>query len=107
MTSAFRLESIILDRDGATNLHRQLYGQLRKLIENRALPSGTALPSTRLLTRDLSIGRNTVIAAYDQLALEGYLKLRKGAPPLVMDLPATISANFSRCSGFSTARMFS
>ena len=92
MTSAFRLESIILDRDGATNLHRQLYGQLRKLIENRALPSGTALPSTRLLTRDLSIGRNTVIAAYDQLALEGYLKLRKGAPPLVMNLPATISA---------------
>ena len=37
MTSAFRLESIILDRDGATNLHRQLYGQLRKLIENRAV----------------------------------------------------------------------
>ena len=33
------------------------------------------------------IGRNTVIAACDQLALEGYLAMRPRTPPLVMDLP--------------------
>lgn len=87
MTAAFPLETIALDRAASANLHRQLYSQLRGLIERRALPSGSALPSTRLLSKDMGIGRNTVIAAYDQLALEGYLRSRQGAPPLVIDLP--------------------
>ncbi len=87
MKITFFMAGIALDRSAATNLHRQLYSQLRSLIERRVLPSGSALPSTRLLTRDLGVGRNTVIAAYDQLALEGYLLMRQGAPPLVMDLP--------------------
>ena len=87
MTSAFPIAGITLDRNAVTNLHRQLYSQLRSLIERRVLSSGTALPSTRFLTKDLAIGRNTVIAAYDQLALEGYLLMRRGASPLVMDLP--------------------
>ena len=39
------------------------------------LPSGYALPSTRVMAKDLRIGRNTVIAACDQLALEGYLAI--------------------------------
>ena len=87
MKITFFMAGITLDRSAATNLHRQLYSQLRSLIERRVLPSGSALPSTRLLTKDLGVGRNTVIAAYDQLALEGYLLMRQGAPPLVMDLP--------------------
>ena len=69
MAITFPLESITLDRSIPTNLHRQLYSQLRSLIEHRILPSGTALPSTRLLTKDLAVGRNTVIAAYEQLDL--------------------------------------
>ena len=88
VTATFSLESIVLDREGSANLHRQLYGQLRGMIESRALAAGTALPSTRLLAKDLGLGRNTVIAAYDQLALEGFLKTRRGAPPKVMDLPS-------------------
>ena len=87
MTAVFDIESIILDASAAANLHRQLYDQIRRLIQSRALASGTALPSTRVLAGDLKIGRNTVIAAYDQLALEGFVELRKGAPPLVVDLP--------------------
>jgi GntR family transcriptional regulator/MocR family aminotransferase len=88
MAAAFDIESIVLDAAAATNLHRQLYSQLRGLIQSRALASGTALPSTRILAGNLKIGRNTVIAAYDQLALEGFVRMRKGAPPLVVDLPA-------------------
>ena len=89
MATAFPIDGLIIDRSITTNLHRQLYSQLRGLIERRVLPSGTALPSTRLLTKDLGVGRNTVIAAYEQLALEGYLQMRRGSPPLVMDLPTT------------------
>ena len=88
MAASFDIEAIVLDPSEPVNLHRQLYRQLRGLIEKRALASGVALPSTRFLAKDLGIGRNSVIAAYDQLALEGYLRMRKGAPPVVVDLPA-------------------
>jgi GntR family transcriptional regulator/MocR family aminotransferase len=92
VATAFPIDGIVIDRSVAANLHRQLYSQLRSLIERRILPSGTALPSTRLLTKDLAVGRNTVIAAYEQLALEGYLLMRRGSPPLVMDLPSPATA---------------
>jgi len=92
MATAFPINGIVIDRSIATNLHRQLYSQLRGLIEQRVLPSGTALPSTRILTKDLALGRNTVIAAYEQLALEGYLLMRRGSPPLVKDLPTPANA---------------
>ncbi len=92
MTATFPLEGIALNRSAAINLHRQIYQQLRSRIERRILASGTALPSTRLLAKDLGVGRNTVIAAYEQLALEGYLLMQQGAPPLIMDLPASAPA---------------
>jgi GntR family transcriptional regulator/MocR family aminotransferase len=92
VATAFPIDGIVIDRSSASNLHRQIYSQLRGLIERRVLPSGTALPSTRLLTKDLAVGRNTVIAAYEQLALEGYLQMRRGSPPLVMDLPSPATA---------------
>lgn len=87
MKTSFPVDGIALDRDSPANLHRQLYVQLRGLIERRVLPSGHALPSTRVMARDLNIGRNTVIAACDQLALEGYLAIRPRRPSVVMDLP--------------------
>ena len=80
MTAAFPIETIVLNPASTVNLHRQLYSQLRGLIEKQALASGSVIPSTRFLAKDLGIGRNSVIAAYDQLALEGYLRMRKGAP---------------------------
>src|SRR3954451_208832 len=88
MKQSFPIDGILLDRDSPDNLHRQLYRQLRSLIERRVLPSGHALPSTRVMAKDLKVGRNTVIAACDQLALEGYLAIRPRTPPLVMDLPS-------------------
>ncbi|MCX7889495.1 MAG: PLP-dependent aminotransferase family protein [Rhodobacteraceae bacterium] len=88
MGREYSLDSLQIDRTGAENLHRQIYAQVRNLIEARVLASGSALPSTRELSRVLGVGRNSVIAAYDQLALEGYLRLRRGARPLVVELPA-------------------
>jgi GntR family transcriptional regulator / MocR family aminotransferase len=83
MTVSFPVDSILLDRSSALNLHRQLYHQLRALIERQVLPGGTALPSTRSLATNLRLGRNTVIAAYEQLALEGFLDTARGTRPLV------------------------
>ncbi|WP_047244595.1 PLP-dependent aminotransferase family protein [Chromobacterium subtsugae] len=68
-----------LRRDGGDHLARQLYRLLRELIRQRKLASGSALPASRALAADLAIGRNTVLAAYDQLAAEGYLESRHGS----------------------------
>jgi GntR family transcriptional regulator/MocR family aminotransferase len=91
MTARFPIENLLVSRAKAENLHRQLYRQLRGLIEHRGLSSGTTLPSTRVLAKDLGLGRNTVIAAYEQLALEGFLNIGRGAAPKVMQLPHYIA----------------
>lgn len=88
MRVSFPIDGIVLDRESPMNLPRQLYAQLRALIERRVLSSGQTLPSTREMARELKVGRNTVIAACDQLALEGYLKLTPRTPPVVMNLPS-------------------
>ena len=87
MKSQFPIENIVLRRGNGQTLHRQLYLLLRGLIEKRSLPSGSALPATRQLADDLQIGRNTVIAAYEQLALEGFVSIARGRRPVVSGLP--------------------
>jgi GntR family transcriptional regulator / MocR family aminotransferase len=87
MKPSFPVENLLIDRSSPGNLHRQLYWKLRNLIEKRVLPSGAGLPSTRVLARDLLLGRNTVLAAYEQLALEGFIDIRPGARPVVSGLP--------------------
>lgn len=87
MTTGLPVDNVILDRNRDPSLQRQLYAQLRRLIERRVLAPRTTLPSTRSLARDLGLARNTVIAAYDQLALEGYVRMKQGKAPEVLDLP--------------------
>ena len=89
MTLGFRLENLSVDRASQVNLDRQIYLALRDLIERRMLSPGTALPSSRMLARDLGLGRNTVIAAYEQLALEGFVGVARGSAPVVKGLPAS------------------
>ena len=86
MAAGFALDGIVIDRNSPVSRHQQLYKRLRALIEARLLPPAMALPSTRVLALDLRLGRNTVIAVYDQLSLEGFLSTRPGAPPTVRDL---------------------
>nr|WP_319388425.1 PLP-dependent aminotransferase family protein [uncultured Cohaesibacter sp.] len=65
---------ISLDRTDAEGLPRQLFQQIRQLIEQGRLAPGTRLPASRQLARELKVGRNTVLVAYEQLVLEGYLE---------------------------------
>lgn len=81
------LDSLPLDPSSPKPLKLQLYERLRQLIAERVLPPGSELPSTRMLSRDLGLGRNTVIAAYEQLVTEGYLQNRSTGRLVVVDLP--------------------
>lgn len=64
-------------------LSRRLYRQVRDAIRDGRLNPAQRLPSTRNLARDLGIGRNSVIAAYEQLHMEGYLETRRGGGSVV------------------------
>ena len=71
------LPRLALDRDSREPLHQQLRGQLRRAIASGAAPA--RLPSTRALAGHLGISRNTVLAAYEALKLEGALESRAGS----------------------------
>jgi GntR family transcriptional regulator/MocR family aminotransferase len=88
--------------NGATPLYEQLCESLRAAIAGGRLEPGTRLPSTRTLARELRISRNTVVAAYEQLALEGLLVATIGSGTRVRGKKPTRtdSANFLRNSGY-------
>ena len=69
-----------LDRSEDRSLQAQLASQLKGMIQNGELRPTQRLPSTRVLAEQLQTSRNTVVAAYDMLLGEGYLRshLRSG-----------------------------
>ena len=73
-------------------LHRQLYEALRRAMLDGKLAAGDRLPSSRELTADLKLSRNTVVAALSQLSVEGYLVSRVGSGTYVSDtLPRSLA----------------
>ena len=82
-----RFIMLIRLKDSAHPLHRRLTEALKAAIRSGRLAAGGPLPSSRQLALDLQISRNTVVAAYAQLAAEGYLHLRDRAAPNVVDKP--------------------
>ncbi|MGY4857764.1 MocR-like pyridoxine biosynthesis transcription factor PdxR [Cryobacterium sp. AP23] len=75
---------ILLDRASPLPLAAQLAGALRLAILNGTLRHDEPLPSTRALAGSVRVSRGTVVAAYDQLAGEGYLQATPGSATRVM-----------------------
>ena len=84
------IASVPLDRANAAPLFRQLYARLKDAILQGALAPGARLPATRELARQLGVSRQTVLAAYEQLTAEGYLRGGVGQGTFVdANLPAS------------------
>jgi GntR family transcriptional regulator/MocR family aminotransferase len=73
------LAGVVIDRDAALPLHRQLYEALRAAVLTGQLRPGSRLPATRALAAELGVSRNTVLAAYEQLLAEGYVEGQVGS----------------------------
>ncbi|HET9162348.1 MAG TPA: PLP-dependent aminotransferase family protein [Solirubrobacterales bacterium] len=69
-----------LERDAELPLHEQIERSIREGIQAGRLAVGTRLPSSRALAAELGVSRGVVTEAYGQLAAEGYLLSRQGAP---------------------------
>ena len=74
---------IPLDTNKPRPLNRQIYEQFKQHILCGFMQSGQKLPSTRSLSRQLGVSRNTVLEAYEQLLAEGYLHTRHGSGTVV------------------------
>ena len=66
-----------LDAASGVPLYEQLYESLAAEMRSGAIPAGTRMPGKRRLAAELSVSVNTVDAAYQILATEGYMEPRE------------------------------
>ena len=81
------LDLIALDRKSGQPLYRQLYLRLVELIMDGSLPLNGRLPSSRALAQKIDVSRNTVVGAYQQLEVEGYVRAERGSQTFVAAAP--------------------
>jgi GntR family transcriptional regulator/MocR family aminotransferase len=79
---------LVLDPSAGQSLTSQLVGQLRDAIRRGRIARGAKLPSSRRLSEQLGVSRNTVVRAYEELSSEGYVEARPASCVAVAaDLP--------------------
>ena len=79
-----------LRTEAAGPVRRRLALALKHAVLDGTLQAATVLPASRVLARELGLGRNTVLHAYEELAAEGYVVAdRQGT--VVNHLPTTPS----------------
>jgi GntR family transcriptional regulator / MocR family aminotransferase len=66
-------------RHNGQPLPQQLCRALRRAIASGALAPASRLPASRVMARMLGVSRNTVLAAYETLSLEGLIRGRVGS----------------------------
>jgi len=85
-----------LDEKSPTPLYRQISSGLENLIESRALPHGSRLPSSRQLASTLRVSRCTVTLAYSELARKRLIRTSSTSGTFVCepenDMPRTASS---------------
>src|SRR4051794_40529788 len=79
---------VSVERGANGSLRGQIEHELRHAVRSGRLRPGTPLPSTRVLARQLGVARGVVVEAYAQLAAEGYLTTRQGAPTRIAPVAA-------------------
>jgi len=66
---------IQLKQGGTTAIYLQIVFEFIKAIQTGLLPEGTKLPGTRVLCKLLSVNRNTLIKAFQDLESQGFIEI--------------------------------
>jgi GntR family transcriptional regulator/MocR family aminotransferase len=83
---------IVLNTAYPQPLKRQLYLALRGFITSGTLPAGSRLPSTRILARNHSISRSTVVDVFEQLLADGFTTGTIGSGTFVASISLPLSS---------------
>lgn len=81
-----------IDPRSPTPLYEQIAARVRGAVAAGELSPGDALPSVRALARELRVNPATVVQAYRDLALDGFVEIRHGHGTFVQDVPGFVRA---------------
>ncbi|WP_296149237.1 PLP-dependent aminotransferase family protein [uncultured Flavobacterium sp.] len=105
---------ILLKPEETTALYLQIVFEFIKAIQIGLLPEGTKLPGTRILCKLLSVNRNTLIKAFHDLELQGWIEILPNKGTFILSeqknknktqfAPAKIKSLPDVSSGFSYKR---
>ncbi len=71
--------SIDLDRNSQVSLERQICCAIARAIRTGSIKREARLPASRKLAKILGVSRNTVLAAYEDLAADGLIRGESGS----------------------------
>ncbi len=74
---------VALDPEAPTPLFAQIARAISEDVRRGRLRPGQPLPGTRSLARTLAVHRSTVVAAYDELGAQGWLRTRPGGSTVI------------------------
>lgn len=78
---------LYIEKKNGGPVYEQIYAYYVKEILSGSLDAGERLPATRDLAQQLSISRNTVDRAYQQLMAEGYIYSKQGSGFYINGIP--------------------
>ncbi len=76
-----------LDLKSGVPVYRQLMDQVLVAVAAGSLTPGDQLPTVRQLAVDLSINPNTVVRAYKELEIRGFLETQQGTGTFITSQP--------------------
>lgn len=77
---------IYIDKNSSLSLYEQIYNCIKKDITDGSIGYNEKLPPIRTLANELSVSKNTVEHAYQQLFVEGYVDSVQGSGYIVCDI---------------------
>lgn len=81
---------IKLSKESREPIYHQVEKQLKTLIASGQLRAGVALPSIRVLSKDLEISVITTRKAYQNLELGGFIETMQGKGTFVAEIDETL-----------------
>lgn len=85
-----------IDPRSPTPLYEQIAAAVRLGIATGEVETGAALPSVRALANQLRVNPATVVQAYRELSLEGFVEKRHGQGTFVLDVGQDVRAREQR-----------
>jgi GntR family transcriptional regulator len=76
-----------IDPRSPTPLYEQIAARVRVAVAAGELAPGDPLPSVRALARELRVNPATVVQAYRDLAIDGFVEIRHGHGTFVREVP--------------------